>query len=187
MTLSATAGVAIAARSDHRLALARQVFALLRRALPAEDQLEFALGSDAPTERVAAARVVVRDPDALGRLLWPPSASALGEAYLRGDIDIEGDICAAVDAGGSFDLRRLGRDLPRLARLGIQLTHGAAPAPSLRRRARLSGRRHSRARDLAAIRFHYDVPGVTSGACMSMLGAVLTFGWWLWNRRRTKR
>jgi cyclopropane-fatty-acyl-phospholipid synthase len=100
---------------------------------------------------------VIAGPDALARMLWPPSADALGEAYLRGDIDIEGDIWAAVDAGRSFDLRRLRRDLPRLARLGLELRRGAAPAPSLRRSAQLSGQRHSRARDLAAVRFHYDV------------------------------
>jgi cyclopropane-fatty-acyl-phospholipid synthase len=150
-------GAATATGSDRRLTLARQALALLRCALPAGSRLEFVLASGSPPERSAAARVVVRGPDALGRLLWPPSADSLGEAYLRGDIDIEGDIWAAVDAGRSFDLRRLGRDLPRLARLGLELRRGAEPAPSLRRRARLFGRRHSRARDLAAIRFHYDV------------------------------
>ena len=45
------------------------------------------------------ARVVVAGPDALARLLWPLSADALAEAYLRGDIDIEGDITAAIVAG----------------------------------------------------------------------------------------
>jgi cyclopropane-fatty-acyl-phospholipid synthase len=142
---------------DRRLALAREVLALLRRALPPGCRLEFALASDAPSEGSAAARVVVRGPDALARLLYPPSADTLGEAYLRGDIDIEGDIWTVVDAGQSFDVRRLGRDLPRLVRLWLRLRSGAAPTPSLRRMARLSGTRHSRARDLAAVRFHYDV------------------------------
>jgi cyclopropane-fatty-acyl-phospholipid synthase len=143
--------------SDHRLALARQVLGLLRRALPPGGGLEFELAADAPAERSTAARVLVRGPDALARLLWPPSADALGEAYLRGDIDIDGDIWTAIDAGKSFDVRRLGRDLPRLVRLGLRLRSGATAAPPLRRTARLSGARHSRARDLAAIRFHYDV------------------------------
>jgi cyclopropane-fatty-acyl-phospholipid synthase len=147
----------VSTRFEHRLALARQVLALLRRALPPGDALEFELEAHAPAERSAAARVLVRGPDAVGRLLWPPSADALGEAYLRGDIDIEGDIWTAIDAGKSFDVRRLGRDLPRLGFLGLRLRSGAVPAPPLRRTARLSGARHSRARDLAAIRFHYDV------------------------------
>ena len=151
-------GTAIATGSDRRLGLARRALTLIRRALPASGRVELALASDTPLERTAAARVVVHGPDALARMLWPPSADALGEAYLRGDIDIEGDIWAAVDAGRSFDLLRLGRDLPRLVRLGLRLRTGAAAtAPRLRRTARLSGARHSRARDLAAIRFHYDV------------------------------
>lgn len=155
MALSGTVRGAAATAPDRRVALARQVLACLRRALP--PQVELALASDLPPARPAASRIVISGPNALGRLLWPPSADALGEAYLRGDIDIEGDIWTAVDAGRSFDLRRLGRQLPRLARLGLELRRGTAPAPALRRRARLSGQRHSRARDLAAVRFHYDV------------------------------
>lgn len=138
--------------------LARQVLELVARALPADGRLDIVLRGDGPLERsAAAARVVVDGPNAVARLLWPPSADALGEAYLRGDIDIEGDIWSAIDAGRSFDIRRLGRSIPRLARLGVELRRGAAPGPQLRRAARLSGRRHSRARDMAAVRFHYDV------------------------------
>jgi cyclopropane-fatty-acyl-phospholipid synthase len=144
--------------SERRSALAREARALLRRALPADRPLELVLADDAASGPGAGPeRIVVNGPNALGRVLWPPSADALGEAYLRGDIDIEGDIWTVVDAGRAFDLRRLGRRLPRLARLGLELRRGAAPAPRLKRVARLSGRRHSRARDLAAVRFHYDV------------------------------
>jgi cyclopropane-fatty-acyl-phospholipid synthase len=102
-------------------------------------------------------RIVVSGPDALARLLWPPSPDGFGEAYLRGDIEIQGDIWTAVDAGRSFDLRRLGRHVPRLVQLGIELRRGVGSAPRLRRVATMRGRRHSPARDLAAIRFHYDV------------------------------
>jgi len=138
--------------------MGRHGLATIRRALPAEHPIEIVLASDAGSESSAApARIVVDGPDALARMLWPPSADALGEAYLRGDIDIEGDICAAIDAGRALDLRRLGSDLPRLIRLGLRLRSGALPASPLRRVAHLSGAHHSRARDLAAIRFHYDV------------------------------
>ncbi|MEX0889441.1 MAG: class I SAM-dependent methyltransferase [Chloroflexota bacterium] len=140
------------------MALARELLALIRRALPPESPLELVLVDDASsTPRSAPARIVVGGPDALARLMWPPSADALGEAYLRGDIDIDGDIWTVIDAGRSFDPTRLRRHLPRLARLGFQLRRGASPARSLERVARLHGRRHSRARDLAAVRFHYDV------------------------------
>ena len=155
-TAAGSAGEATAAA--RRQALALRVLDLLRRALPAESPLELALVDDAAlAPRSTPARVVVGGPDALARLLWPPSADALGEAYLRGDIDIEGDMSTVIDAGRGFNLRRLGQDLPRLARLGIRLRSGAARPRAVQRVARLSGRRHSRARDLAAVRFHYDV------------------------------
>ena len=144
-------------RASRRLAVAREVLALVRRALPADGRVELVLAEDPPAGRSAAARIVIAGPDALARVLWPPSTDALGEAYLRGDVDIEGDIWAAIDAGRSFDLRRLGRSLPRLARLGVELRRGATPGRRLRRTARLRGRRHSMARDMAAVRFHYDV------------------------------
>lgn len=144
-------------RDRRRLAIAREMLALVGRALPSDGRLELTLAGESPSDRAGSARVVVNGPDALARLLWPPSPDALSEAYLRNDIDIEGDIWTAVDAGRAFDARRLGRVLPRLVRLGIELRRGAAPAPVLRRTLRLSGRRHSRARDLAAVRFHYDV------------------------------
>ena len=144
-------------RIDRRRALARRILGAARAALPSDSPLELALAEDATADRTSAVRVAVRGPDAVGRLLWPPSADTLGEAYLRGDIEIQGDIWTAIDAGRALDVRRLGRDLPRLARVGLELRRGAAPAPILRRRARLTGRRHSKARDLAAIRFHYDV------------------------------
>jgi cyclopropane-fatty-acyl-phospholipid synthase len=147
----------MAAAAEHRTALARRVLALVRRTLPADSPIEIVLAADAMSERSTPVRVVVAGPDAVARLLWPPTPDALGEAYLRGDIDLEGDIWTAVDAGRAFDLRRLGRDLPQLARLALRLRSGMAAAPPLRRVARLSGKRHSRARDLAAVRFHYDV------------------------------
>ncbi|MBI2778133.1 MAG: class I SAM-dependent methyltransferase [Chloroflexi bacterium] len=146
------------ARGERRLAVAREALDLLRRALPADGGLELVLAGEAGgSVAPGSARIAIGGPDALARLLWPPTPDALGEAYLRGDIDIEGDIWTVIDAGRSFDLRRLGRTLPRLASLGLQLRRGAGPARRLRRVARLSGRRHSRARDLAAVRFHYDV------------------------------
>lgn len=146
-----------AAGLDRRAVLARQVITLLRRAFPADTGLELTLAADAAPVRAGPARVLIDGPDALTRLLWPPSTDAFGEAYLRGDIEIEGDIWTVIDAGRALDIRRLGRDLPQLARWGLELRRGAGPAPILRRRARLSGRRHSKARDVAAVRFHYDV------------------------------
>jgi cyclopropane-fatty-acyl-phospholipid synthase len=102
--------------------------------------------------------VRIKGPDAVARLIWRPTADAFGEAYLRGDIEIEGDVMAAVAIGKAVDLRRItATDARRLVRWGIELRRGMPPVPVLRRAARLAGPLHSRARDMAAIRFHYDV------------------------------
>lgn len=161
-----------------RQALARGVIELLRSALPDGSGLDVALGgggagSPAASPPVAPAtleagtpvmsipartRVIVRDPDAVGRLLLPPSPDGLADGYLRGDLDIEGDVRYAVEAGESLDLRSLGpTGARRLLRWGLELRRGAGAPPPLRRVSRMAGRRHSRARDLAAVRFHYDV------------------------------
>ena len=106
----------------------------------------------------ARARVVLRGPDAVGRLVFPPTPDHLAEAFLRGDLDIEGDVAAAVGAAEVLDLRRLGRDgLRRLGRWSLELRRGTPGAAPLARVARVTGPRHSPARDMAAVRFHYDV------------------------------
>jgi cyclopropane-fatty-acyl-phospholipid synthase len=92
------------------------------------------------------------------RLIWlPPYDLRAGEAYVEGAIDIEGDIEAGMAAASTIG------DLPpglgvrlRLVRPLLRL-----PSPPRRehaRRARLRGRRHSKARDREAIAFHYDLP-----------------------------
>ncbi len=57
-----------------------------------------------------------------------------------------------------MDFRRLApADVRRLARYSLELRRGRVAAQPLRRLAHVTGRRHSRARDLEAVRFHYDV------------------------------
>jgi len=149
---------------DRRTALARAVVAIIARTLPDEHRLTIELDDAEPGNEIdlgdtaVRARVRIRGPDAVARLIFPPSPDAFAEAYLRGDIEIDGDVGEAVDAGQSLDLRRLRpTDLRRLIRFGFELRRGTPSPPPLTRVARLTGRRHSRARDLAAIRFHYDV------------------------------
>ncbi len=168
---------------DRRLALAPAIVHLLRGAIVDADALEIVLdegGSGEPAaapattaaapptvapemvpvmaEPRARARVIIRGPDALARLLIPPTPDGFAEGFLRGDLDLEGDVMAAIAAGQALDLRRLGpAGMRRLFRWGFELRRGApGPAP-LRRIARFTGGRHSRARDMEAVRFHYDV------------------------------
>ena len=156
-------GLALA--DDRRLALARAIVGLLRRAVvdPAEleivlDESGGAAGAVAAPPARGGAIVIIRSPDALARLLVPPTPDGFAEAYLRGDIDIRGDVMAAVGAGQTLDLRRIGaRRLSRLVRWTLELRRGTRTSATLGRVARVAGPRHSRARDMAAVRFHYDV------------------------------
>lgn len=91
-------------------------------------------------------------------MFTPPVELALGEAFIYGDLDIEGDIFAAFSLiddiiAGTFspgDIAALARDLLTLPRPGRRQLDG-------RRAAQLQGTLHSRERDRAAIQYHYDV------------------------------
>lgn len=105
-----------------------------------------------PTDQVY--EVVIREPAAL-RALVPFSDLRAGEAYVRGELDIEGDIVAALHAGAHLEgwtppLPGALRALADLVRLPPPPRDGVA-------RAHLSGAPHSKERDRQAVQFHYDV------------------------------
>jgi cyclopropane-fatty-acyl-phospholipid synthase len=102
------------------------------------------------------ARLVFRSPDALRRLLTAPGELGFARAYVAGELDVEGDIYAALALHERFSgLRLTPRQLLAAARLVRRA--GLRPLPPPPEEARLRGRRHSRHRDAAAIRHHYDV------------------------------
>ncbi len=112
------------------------------------------------TELSGAAEVslLLNHPAALRRMLTPPVELSLGEAYITGDFDIEGDIFAVFPAlagvnGRSFSFS----DMIALARLFRALPRIGPERPSGRGPARLRGQLHSRKRDKAAVQYHYDV------------------------------
>src|SRR5207249_3523760 len=114
-------------------------------------------GFRAPGGRQPRFTLVIRRPGALARMLMPPTDLAIGEAYVHGDFDVEGDIFAFVSLPDRLGALPLGvRDWARLVTRLRGLTD-APPATAGRSAAELSGERHSAARDQAAIRFHYDV------------------------------
>jgi cyclopropane-fatty-acyl-phospholipid synthase len=99
--------------------------------------------------------LVVNSPGALRAAFSPPLELSFGRAFGAGLLEVDGDIECAVDtlyrASASlrpFDLLRFVRLVRRLPKTSL------APL----REAKLRGRIHSRARDRAAIGFHYDQP-----------------------------
>ena len=105
-----------------------------------------------------AATVVLNHPGALRRMFLPPTERAVGEAYIRGDFDIRGDLeaaCALNEAVGAAP--RSPADNWEILRLLRQLPETEAKPITARRAAHLTGRLHSRQRDRAAIQDPYDV------------------------------
>ncbi|MFE9251740.1 class I SAM-dependent methyltransferase [Streptomyces sp. NPDC007088] len=116
------------------------------------------------TGPAGAPLVVIRSRRALRRLLWQPGELGLAQAYVTGEIDVEGDLAGALRAmwtavrehtvkAPEFGVR------DRLRAVGVAAGLGAVgprPAPPASQ-ARLRGALHSRSRDRAAISHHYDL------------------------------
>ncbi|MEU8505325.1 cyclopropane-fatty-acyl-phospholipid synthase family protein [Streptomyces brevispora] len=108
--------------------------------------------------------VHVRSRRALRRLLWSPGELGLAEAYITGDVEVEGDLSQGLRAMRQA-VRERGLRPPRpgigdrLRATGTALRLGAVgprpPVPAAR--AGLHGVLHSKSRDRAAISHHYDL------------------------------
>lgn len=128
-------------------------------------------GSRAGPEH-ATTTLIVRSPDALRRILTAPGELGIARAYVAGDLDVDGEI---------WDLLALRDRMPHvrlapsaLLRLvdelgGWREVRRLAPP---REEVRLHGRRHSPARDAAAISHHYDV---SNAFYRLVLGPSLTY------------
>ncbi|GLI39404.1 cyclopropane-fatty-acyl-phospholipid synthase family protein [Geobacter hydrogenophilus] len=102
--------------------------------------------------------MVLNHPGALRGMFLNPSQITLGEAFIRKDFDIEGDLVAASALGdylmglhwGVLDRFRMGKDL-------FTLPAAAKPSGPDHASAHLSGSVHSKKRDSQAIAHHYNV------------------------------
>ena len=128
--------------------------------------------SDAP------ATVVVRSPDALHRILTAPGELGFGRAYVAGDLDVEGDLYTALALRDRLPAIRLNaRQWATAARLAGRAGLLRRPLPPPPEEARLSGRRHSKERDRAAIAHHYDV---SNAFYRHVLGPSMTYYCAVW-------
>ena len=127
-----------------------------------------------PTDAPAA--IVVRSPDALRRIVFAPGELGFGRAYVAGDLDVEGDLFAALELRHHLPGVRLTRDQwLKIARLVGR--EGLRPLPPPPEEARLRGRRHSKERDAAAIAHHYDV---SNDFYRIVLGPTMTYSCGVW-------
>ncbi len=104
----------------------------------------------------ARGRVVFTTPRGLAALLPPASELRLAEAFLDGDIELEGDTIGLLESAAAWEGPRLrSTPVPVLVSALVRRTlerPGAGPAS-----ARLRGKVHSMPRDGDAVRHHYDV------------------------------
>jgi cyclopropane-fatty-acyl-phospholipid synthase len=106
-----------------------------------------------------------------------PGELGFGRAYVAGDLDVEGDVYAALALQERFPTVKLSpRQLLELTRLAGR-TAVRRPLPVPPEEARLHGRRHSKARDEAAIAHHYDV---SNDFYRRVLGPSMTYSCAVW-------
>ncbi|AYF75861.1 class I SAM-dependent methyltransferase [Nocardia yunnanensis] len=108
-----------------------------------------------------APRIVLSGPRAVRRILWHPGELGAAQAYVTGEIDVDGDLGEALGTvWRTAAARGIGRpgagDFARLLMTGIRLGAFGSRPPAPATQARLRGRRHRQARDHAAISHHYD-------------------------------
>ena len=112
------------------------------------------------------ATLVLRSPAATRDVVWRPGELGLARAYVRGALDVEGDlgdalsrlrdVAASSGRSGLMALRARRELVPLLRSLAAHdgLTRPPAPPPE---ETSVSGRLHSRIRDSSAISHHYDL------------------------------
>lgn len=111
-----------------------------------------------------APHVTIRSPRALRRLLRHPGELGAAQAYVTGELDVEGDLDAALTHVWSVaQQRRLSGIRPSPAAIAavLKVARGAGalglPLPAPASQAVLKGRLHSVGRDRQAIHHHYDL------------------------------
>jgi cyclopropane-fatty-acyl-phospholipid synthase len=125
--------------------------------------------ADAPTT------LVIRRPEALRRFASAPGELGLARAYVAGDVDVEGDLFAGLDAVARHLPKFDPRILAELAKIGgPALLQPLAPPPE---EVRLHGLRHSKARDARAVSHHYDV---SNDFYRIVLGPSMTYSCAVW-------
>jgi cyclopropane-fatty-acyl-phospholipid synthase len=107
---------------------------------------------DSPT------RLIVRSPDAVRYVVTAPGELGFARAYVAGELELEGDIFEALALRDNLpELHVNPREWIALAReIGLGALR-PMPHPAEEVHLRRLGRRHTKARDAAAIAHHYDV------------------------------
>jgi cyclopropane-fatty-acyl-phospholipid synthase len=113
-----------------------------------------------PTDGPGTLRV--RSAEAFRRVLWAPGELGFARAYVAGEIDVDLDsdifeVLRSLKKAAPLDLRNGARILPAAFTSALRLGILGPPLPPPVEEARPKGLRHSKRRDAAVVRHHYDV------------------------------
>jgi cyclopropane-fatty-acyl-phospholipid synthase len=125
---------------------------------PREFAIRLADGTELPAQGHARFTLVIPSPSVLRAMFRPPVETSLGDAYISGAVQVEGDLTAVFPIVEACRRAvRSPRELLALARLWRALPRADDRMAGATAAARLSGQLHSRQRDSQAVRFHYDL------------------------------
>ncbi|MCW2783150.1 MAG: cyclopropane-fatty-acyl-phospholipid synthase [Marmoricola sp.] len=112
----------------------------------------------------SAPHVVLNSPQVLRRLLWHPGELGAAQAYVTGELDILGDVDAALTQVWKVarerslsSVRPTPSTVASLLRTARELGALGLPATPPASQAQIKGRLHSLARDRLSISHHYDL------------------------------
>jgi len=115
-------------------------------------------GNASAASKPARITLRIQSPGSLRRMFKPPLELSLAEAYMRGDFEVEGSLIDILDAVDRLlDTPSLTRKLPLLTKLWLALPDEGPGRAIERGPAQLAGDVHSKARDKAALQYHYNV------------------------------
>jgi cyclopropane-fatty-acyl-phospholipid synthase len=151
-----------AARTSSRAGAAQRLEAALRPFVGGELPVRLTAWDGSAAGPDGAPAVRLNTPDVLRRLLWHPGELGAAQAYVTGEIDVEGDLDAAltyvwdvVRERRLSGVRATPSTLAALFRAAREIGGlGLPPAPPSTQ-ARIRGRLHSLARDRQSISHHY--------------------------------
>ncbi|MBA3744787.1 cyclopropane-fatty-acyl-phospholipid synthase family protein [Sporichthya sp.] len=117
-----------------------------------------------------APAVLIRNRRALRRLLWSPGELGLAQAYITGELDVEGDLTEGFRLIWStirerdlaapkmqFTSKMRARQIVSAAGTAVRLGAIGPKPPTPASQAKLTGVLHTKLRDRAAISHHYDL------------------------------
>ncbi|MCC9156237.1 cyclopropane-fatty-acyl-phospholipid synthase family protein [Streptomyces parvulus] len=133
--------------------------------------------------------VVVRSRRALRRLLWQPGELGLAQAYVTGELDVDGDLADGLRRmWAAARERRLHPPRPgltdraRAAATAVRLGAVGPRPPVPATQARLRGGLHTKSRDRAAISHHYDL---SNDFYRLLLDDTMAYSCGLWTEEHT--